>query len=175
VDQSSEPCFRPLRHDDLHLVQRWLSLPHVDAWWHQPLDAAGVRATYGPRIDGSEPTHVFLIEHRGRPIGWIQWYRWADYPKHAALLGAGPDTAGIDLAIGEAELLGRGLGTQAIRVFLDGFVFEDPTIVACVCDPETRNTRSLRAFQKAGFTMVRTAQLPGEPTTREIIRYERRR
>jgi RimJ/RimL family protein N-acetyltransferase len=172
VDQLS---FRPLRLEDLPLMQRWLSMPHVDAWWHEPLDAAGVQAKYAPRIDGSEPTHVFLIEHGAQPIGWIQWYRWADYPKHAALLGADPDMAGIDLALGEARMLGLGLGPQAIRAFLEKVVFQDTTIVACVSDPETRNTRSVRAFEKAGFNVVRTAQLPGERTTREVVRYQRAR
>ena len=70
-------AFRPLRISDLPLLQAWLSLPHVDEWWHEPLDLAGVRAKYLPRIDGTEPTYVFVIERGGGPIGWIQWYRWA--------------------------------------------------------------------------------------------------
>ena len=167
--------FRPLCLDDLPLMQRWLATPHVDEWWHRRLDAVGMQAEYGPRIDGSEPTHVFLIEYGGQPIGWIQWYRWADYSRHAALLGAEPDAAGIDLAIGEAGMLGRALGARAIRAFVETVVFSDPTIVACVSDPETRNTRSVRAFEKAGFDVVRTVQLPGEPSSRQVVRYERDR
>jgi aminoglycoside 6'-N-acetyltransferase len=166
--------FRPLRRDDLPLLQRWLSMPHVDDWWHEPLDAAGVEAKYGPRIDGSEPTHVFLIEHGDRPIGWIQWYRWADYSQHATLLGAEAEAAGIDLAIGEAVMLGLGLGPRAIRAFVESVVFGDPAIVACVSDPQTDNTRSVRAFEKAGFHVVRTVELPGEPATRQVVRYDRR-
>jgi RimJ/RimL family protein N-acetyltransferase len=85
---NTEPIsFRPMRHTDLPLLQRWLQLPHVNAWWHEPLDLAGVVAKYGPRIDGVEPTHMFVIEHELRAIGWIQWYRWRDYPAHAARLG----------------------------------------------------------------------------------------
>jgi RimJ/RimL family protein N-acetyltransferase len=163
-------AFRPLRRDDLPLLQRWLALPHIDAWWHQPLDRDGLEATYGPRIDGTEPTHVFVIEYRGRTIGWIQWYRWADYPDHAARLGAELDTAGIDLAIGELDLIGRGLGALAIGAFLERVVFVDPAITGCVCDPETRNRRSIRAFEKAGFTRERTVRLPGESVTREVVR-----
>jgi hypothetical protein len=40
---------------------------------------ASVEAKYGQRVDGAEPTHVFAIEQELRPIGWIQWYLWADY------------------------------------------------------------------------------------------------
>jgi len=167
--------FRPLRLGDLPLLQRWLSMPHIDEWWHQPLDAAGVQAKYAPCIDGSEPTRVFLMEYRGQPIGWIQWYRWADYPRHAGLLGAEPEAAGVDLAIGEVRMLGRGLGPHAIRLFMNQVVFSDPAITACVSDPETRNTRSVRAFEKAGFQVIRTVQLPEEPSTRKIVRCERRR
>jgi aminoglycoside 6'-N-acetyltransferase len=150
-------------------------MPHVDDWWHESLDLAGVHAKYLPRIDGTEPTHVFVIEHGGRPIGWIQWYRWADYSEHAALLGAEPEAAGIDLAIGETEMIGLGLGSSAIRAFVECVVFTDPAITACISDPETRNGRSLRAFEKAGFGVVRTVQLPGESVTRHVVRRDRPR
>jgi hypothetical protein len=42
---------------------------------------------------------MFVIEQEARPIGWIQWYLWCDYPEHASQL-AEPGLAGIDLAIG---------------------------------------------------------------------------
>ena len=57
---------------------------------------------------GSEPIHVYLIQSEGVPIGWIQWYRWRDFPEHAIQVGADPMSAGIDLAIGEIEMTGRG-------------------------------------------------------------------
>jgi RimJ/RimL family protein N-acetyltransferase len=150
--------FRALERKDLQLVHRWLSEPHVRAWWHQDLDFAAVRAKYEPRIDRTEPTRVFIIEQRARPIGWIQWYRWRDYPEHAARLGADPSTAGIDLALGEHEMLGLGLGSRAVRYFVRGTVFADPAITACVTDPEERNFRSVRAFEKAGFERIATVQ-----------------
>lgn len=164
--------FRPLHIDDLPLMHRWLATPHVNVWWHERLDLDGVRAKYMPGIEGVEPTHVFIIEC-ARPIGWIQWYRWADYPKHAALVGAEPETAGIDLAIGEATALGRGLGSRAIRAFVESVVFAHPQITACISDPETANRRSLRAFENAGFVVRRTVQHPGESVTRCIVRRDR--
>jgi aminoglycoside 6'-N-acetyltransferase len=170
---TSDIAFRPLRRDDFGLLQRWLSLPHVEAWWHQPPGLVSLEARYGPRVDGRDPTHVFMIEYRGRAIGWIQWYRWRDYPDHAALLGAEPDTAGIDLAIGELDLIGRGLGSLAIDAFLTRVVFVDPAITGCLSDPETENTRSIRAFEKAGFIRERTVRLPDESVTREVVRRNR--
>src|SRR5215475_10946901 len=75
--------FRPLERSDFRLLQEWLAAPHVAVWWKECLDLASVEAKYGPRVDGTEPTHVFVVEQEGRPIGWIQWYLWADYPEHA--------------------------------------------------------------------------------------------
>jgi RimJ/RimL family protein N-acetyltransferase len=72
-------------------------------------------------------------------------------------------------------MIGLGLGSRAIRAFIDSVVFIDPAITACVSDPETRNGRSLRAFEKAGFAGVRTVQLPGESVTRQIMRCDRPR
>jgi RimJ/RimL family protein N-acetyltransferase len=162
--------FRALERSDFPLLQRWLSEPHVDAWWHEPLDLAGLEQKYGPRIDRIEPTRVFIIEHETQPIGWIQWYRWSDYPKHAAQLEAEPSAAGIDLSIGEASLVGKGIGSSAIRQFALNVVSAVPGITAIRADPEERNGRSCRAFEKAGFTSVKTVELEGESFRRRVMR-----
>jgi len=162
--------FRALERADFPLLQRWLSEPHVDAWWHEPLNLVGLEQKYGPRIDGIEPTHVFIIQHESSPIGWIQWYRWSDYPKHAAQLEADSNTAGIDLSIGEVSLIGIGIGSTAIREFILNVVSAEPCITAIVTDPEERNGRSCRAFEKAGFIPVRTVELEGENVRRRIMR-----
>ena len=174
MHDTEQISFRPMQHSDLPLLQRWLSRPHVDAWLHQVLDSAGVEAKYGPCIDGAEPTHMLVIEHVRRSIGWIQWYRWSDYRDHAAQLGAELTTAGFDLAIGEVEMLGRGIGSAALRLFVERVVFADAAIGACICDPEERNTRSLRAFEKAGFKVERTIRLEGESHDRRVVRLDRR-
>lgn len=145
----------------------------MDAWWHERLDLAGVEAKYGPRVDGAEPTHVFVIEQAARPIGWIQWYLWSDYPKHALQLGAEPSSAGIDLAIGEPAMTGLGLGPVVIREFLRRVIFADPGISAVVTDPQEGNLRSLGAFRKAGFTETITVQLAAENFKRRVVRLAR--
>lgn len=143
------------------------------AWWHERLDLAGVDAKYGPRVDGAEPTHVFVIEHDGRPVGWIQWYRWCDYPEHALQLGAELTSAGIDLAIGDLATTGLGWGAVAIREFLRQIVFADRSVGAVIADPEEGNLRSLRAFEKAGFRVMNTTQLLGENFKRRVVRMDR--
>ena len=165
--------FRPLNRSDFPLLQEWLSAPHVAVWWHEPLDLASVEVKYGPRVDGAEPTHVFVIEHGGRPVGWIQWYLWLDYPEHALQLRAELGSAGIDLAIGELAMTGLGLGPVAIREFLRQIVFRDRSVSAVITDPEEGNLRSLRAFEKAGFAVTNTVQLAGENFKRRVVRMDR--
>ncbi len=67
--------FRPLAHDDLELMQRWLNDDFVARWWPGWPRLEQVRAKYAPRIAGSDPTKCFIIELDGRPIGFIQCYR----------------------------------------------------------------------------------------------------
>jgi len=134
------------------------------------MDLAGVELKYGPRVDGAEPTRVFMIERSGRPIGWVQWYLWSGYPEHARQLSAEPASAGIDLAIGEHAMTGLGLGPIAIREFLERIVFADPRVAVVIADPEEANLRSLRAFEKAGFIVTDTVRLSGENFNRRVVR-----
>jgi aminoglycoside 6'-N-acetyltransferase len=162
--------FRPLERSDFPLLQEWLAAPHVAAWWDERNDLPVVEAKYGPRVDGAEPTKVFVIEQECKPIGWIQWYLWADYPEHAQQLGAEPGSAGIDLAIGDPKMAGLGLGPVIIREFLNQFVFTNSSICSVVADPEESNLRSLHAFGKAGFNVVNTVQLASEGFRRRVVR-----
>jgi len=161
--------FRPLERAHFLLLRRWLLEPHVSAWWHETPDLAGIEAKYGPRIDGIEPTHMLVIENHHQPVGWIQWYRWADYPDHAGKLGAGTDAAGIDLAIGEPDMIGTGLGPAAIRACLDHIASIDAGIRTVITDPDDSNLRSVRAFLKAGFRTTAVVQLLGEDCTRRVM------
>jgi aminoglycoside 6'-N-acetyltransferase len=165
--------FRPIERSDFPLLQNWLAAPHVAVWWNEPFDLASLEAKYGPRIDGSEAIHVYLIQFEDVPIGWIQWYRWRDFPKHAIRLGADHRSAGIDLAIGEVEMTGRGLGPAAIREFGTNFIFASGDLDAIVADPSVSNLYSVSAFKKAGFKLVSTVQLVDEAFERHVVRLDR--
>jgi RimJ/RimL family protein N-acetyltransferase len=108
-----------------------------------------------------------------RPLGWIQWYRWRDFPQHGIRLGADTCSAGIDLAIGEMDMTGRGLGPTVIREFGANYIFLNGDVCAIVADPATSNLRSVRAFKKAGFKIVNTVQLVDEAFERHVVRLDR--
>jgi len=154
-------------------MQRWLAAPHVAVWWNEPFDLASLEAKYGPRIDGSEPVYVYVIQFGGVPIGWIQWYRWRDFPEHAIRLGADDRSAGIDLAIGEVEMTGRGLGPAVIREFGTNYIFVNSDLGSIVADPSVRNLHSVSAFKKAGFSVASTVQLVDEAFERLVVRLDR--
>lgn len=123
------------------------------------LDA--VRKKYLPRIAGEDATPYVIC--RGRtPIGYIQ-----TYPLHPGAWGLSgvEGGAGLDLFIGEAPLLHRGLGPEILRQFIGEIVFRDPAVRACFIDPSTRNRIAIRAFEKAGFRCLADAVDPetGEP------------
>ena len=165
--------FRPLRADDLGLVHDWVGREHVRRWWGAPPSYDVLVAEYLPAIEGREPTDLYAILGDGRPVGLIQTYLAADYPEHAAVVSAGDEAAGLDLLIGEAALVGRGLGSRVIRAFTASIVFGRAETRTCVADPDVRNVASIRAFEKAGFTRVRDYLDPNDGEWHALVRADR--
>jgi len=159
--------FRPLGFDDLSLVQRWRSSPHVLRWW--PLDDTSIeviRATYVPRIEGRHPCRCYIIQIDGTRVGLIQTYLFSDVPQYAAQLESPASVAGtaggagVDIFIGEKSYLHQGWGPLVLRSFLPQHVFQDESTVCCTVDPDPANTTAIRAYEKAGFSFLRVVQHP---------------
>lgn len=167
---------RAMTTADLPLMCRWLSAAHVHQWWHDSAEPAAVSAHYLPDIEGTEPSHPLIVEVPAGPIGFGQWYRWADYPDYGSQLDAGPDEAGLDYLIGEPEYCGRGLGTRLIAQLIRHIREQDPTVGGVVVDPEAANTASRRVLEKNGLRLV-TIKLvldPDSPPTGPSAIYRRR-
>jgi len=160
---------QPLREEDLPLVRGWLGREHVRRWWRDSVDEA-----IDKRRQGIEEgrTDQYLIVVDARPAGLIQTYLVADSPEWEELVGAEPGLAGVDLLIGEEELVGRGLGREVLRAFAREVVFARPETSACVATVEESNRRSWRAFEKAGFRHVGDIEEEGVP--HRLLRLERR-
>lgn len=144
--------FRRLTRADLADLVRWQAEPHVARWWDG--DTGTVEAAerrYGARIDGTDPTRLWVLEVSGRSVGWVQDYRIGDHPEYAILTGA-PDAVGFDYAVGEPAWEGRGVGTRALWVFLRDVVRPRyPEAVTFFAAPDHRNAASLRVLAKLGF------------------------
>ncbi len=122
-------------------------------------------------IEGRRLTAQYLIVLAGRPVGMIQTYLVSDHPEWEEIVRAGPHAAGVDLMIGEADLVGRGLGPTVLEQFTREVVFADPAVVAVVATVEERNRRSWCAFEKAGFRHVRDVEEEGLP--HRLLRLDR--
>ncbi len=147
--------FRPLTAGDLPLLYEWLQREHVQRWWTDRETYDEVVQHYLPQIEGSEPTDPYLILLADRAAGFIQTYRVSDHSEYRDLVNVEDGVAGVDLFVAEPELTGRGFGSEALQSFVRGIVFSDPEIHACIADPDAENVASLRAFEKAGFRIVR--------------------
>ncbi|HET7035499.1 MAG TPA: GNAT family N-acetyltransferase [Thermomicrobiaceae bacterium] len=164
--------FQPLGEDDLPRLHGWLGREHVARWWGEPPDMQKVRDEYLPMIRGEEATEGYLIRLDGRPIGFIQTYRVADWPSFWPEVDE-MDAAGMDLLIGEPELIGQGHGPRIIRAFVETVVFARPGVRACWADPDARNRRSVRAFEKAGFRVMRDVWAEDAQATERLVRLGR--
>lgn len=159
---SGKIAFERLKTSDLPLMHRWLNAPHVSWWYGEGSTYREIEEEYAPCIEGREPTEPYLILYDGLPIGYIQTYRIPAYPEYARLVQV-EDSAGVDLFIGEAEYLRRGLGPHVLRLFLAEVVFANDDVEVCVIGPESKNVAAIRAYEKAGFRYFKTIQVPGEP------------
>ena len=165
--------FRGLRPSDLGLMHRWLNAPHVRRWWYDEGPSyQEIEAQYLPRIEGRDTTRPFVILYEDKPIGYIQSYPVSDDEEYAGLVDA-EDLAGVDLFIGEAEYLYRGLGRYIVLGFLSEHVFSDPGIGVCVIGPEPKNAVAIRVYEKAGFRYFKEIQVPGEPEPEYLMKLTR--
>ena len=162
--------FRSLDRGDLPLMHRWLHTPHVVEWWpDEALTLDEITAKYAPRIDGKEDVRCFVIVHDERPIGYIHEYPVAG-SEYVQDIADAECVAGIDLFIGEMEFHHRGLGASIIRQFLNDVVFVDPAVETCIIDPSVSNRGAIRAYEKAGFSFLKTVTEDDESEAHYLMR-----
>lgn len=154
---------------DLPLVHEWRLRPHVERWWTRRETYEEIVEHYLPAIEGEKPTDLYIALLDEQPICFIQTYLLSDYPHDAALVGADEGVAGVDLFIGDEALTGKGLGSEILRRFVDEVVFAVPTTRSCLADPDVRNIASIRAFEKAGFRVVKEFVDPKDEQTHVLV------
>jgi len=148
--------FRPIELSDVPQIVRWLRDEDVARWWWDVAEKTDEDLTSEYSNKAHDPrTARYVITVDGAGIGIIQAAVLANYPETAAEVGI-PNAAGVDVYIGESEWRDRGVGTLAIRQFVNEIVFAIPGVEICTVDPEPENTRAIRAYEKAGFRYVWT-------------------
>lgn len=125
--------FHTLSMEHINLLHKWMQEPHVLQWWGEgkswslsETKEKYASYTHGYKIQqGTKKSiHPFIIEFEKRPIGFIQFYRAADFPRDGFNVeniwqNQGLSLAAIDFYIGEPDCIGVGIGPQALRSFLN--------------------------------------------------------
>lgn len=139
-----------LRHatsQDLTLLQHWDTQPHVIAAGGED-DRVDWPAELSRQVSWQE---ILVAEFDGRPIGVIQIIDPREEESH--YWGEiETNLKAIDIWIGEAQDLGRGLGTKMMACALDR-CFAAATTKAVVIDPLASNEGAIRFYQRFGFQL----------------------
>jgi aminoglycoside 6'-N-acetyltransferase len=147
--------FRPMTAADLPRLRRWLALPHVREWWGDPEEQYTL-----VRGDLDEPAmDQYIVSTAGHSFAYLQCYDLTEWNTGLGLQPQG--TRGIDLFIGEPDMIERGHGSALIRAFADQRLRQGAPRM--VTDPDPANLRAVRAYEKAGFEKVRMVETPDGP------------
>jgi RimJ/RimL family protein N-acetyltransferase len=144
VEEVRLDAFDPQR--DADLVSAWMRAPHVSRWWGDPVK------TLGEVLERPDAGGDALIVADEVPVGYIRWQR----PTRAELDEAGlqevPDetTIDIDIAIGEPDYIGIGVGSRAIGLLVNDLA-ADGSIRTIILATSVDNVVAVRAYEKAGF------------------------
>lgn len=144
--------FRPVQRDDLEMLGDWLARPHCRKWWGEPeIELGYIR----DMLDGRDTTRPYIFQLDGADAGYIQvWFvgdhldpEWVAKESWLAELPEG--SVGVDISIGDADQLSKGLGSAALTAFVERLRAEGHSRI--IIDPDPANLRAVRAYQKAGF------------------------
>lgn len=139
---------RPATVADLDTLRRWDEAPHVVASdpnddWHWDVE---LRRT--PRW-----REQFVAELQGAPVGFVQVIDPREEDSHYWGDEVPPNLRAVDIWIGDARRLGRGYGTQVMRLVL-ARCFATAAVDAVIVDPLARNDRAHRFYERLGFRRV---------------------
>jgi RimJ/RimL family protein N-acetyltransferase len=144
--------FRPFVADDIPLLHKWLNTPHVSRWWSiepgiKNPTLEQVRNKWMRRIEKKEQTNCYIVLLDMISTAYIQWYMVSDFTDSMSLVSKSDNLAGIDVFIGEANYLHKGLGPVFISKFIKDIIFSIPEIQSCMIDPEIENAAAIRAYE----------------------------
>lgn len=144
---NSKVILREAQLSDVPILEYWDQQQHVidsdpdDEWeWEKEL---AVNPFWRTQL---------MAELNGEPIGFIQiidpfqeeTHYWGE---------VAPNLRAIDIWIGEEKNLGKGYGTQMMRMAIE-YCFSDPKVTKILIDPLASNTKAHRFYERLGFKFV---------------------
>jgi aminoglycoside 6'-N-acetyltransferase len=138
--------------EDLPLLKYWDKKPHVvfatgggseeeDDWMEEQLKHP------------SKHVWIYIAQLEDQPIGVLQIIDPANEETHYWGEYATQNQRAIDIWIGEEDNLGKGYGTQMMKIGI-AICFEKPEVTEILIDPLSINKRAIKFYQKMGFVFV---------------------
>ncbi|WP_224268757.1 GNAT family N-acetyltransferase [Haloprofundus salinisoli] len=157
---------------DLGRLHRWLNSEHVLPYWRLNHSLPRFRAALDEKLADDHLTpYVGSLDHV--PMSYFERYWAADDPL-AAHYDAEPADQGIHLLIGPPEYLGHGYAPALLRA-MTALAFRHPETDRVVAEPDARNERAIRVFERCGYEPVREFEFPEEEKTALLVVCERDR
>ena len=140
--------------DDYSKMREWCSREHVkDTYSETEKSYEEIVEKYSVRTRGETDITPAFIVYKGRDIGYIQFYPVDEEEymlKGRYSLDGYEDPYGIDVFIGEEELIGKGIGSKAVEMLSDYLLYKAGADIVLI-DPAADNKRAVAAYKKAGF------------------------
>ena len=143
--------FQPVDQAHRSLVHHWLKQPHVAKWFY----GQGLQNTLNHLDDflkGSSSGQYWIGFDQEHPFAFLitsvvekpndELTKWCTKEGKAITL---------DLLIGEADYLGKGLSHIVIQEFL---LSQFPNVAEVLIDPEATNSHAIHIYKKVGFTVL---------------------
>lgn len=133
---------RPMAAEEASHLARWFSdeefQRHQWGSWNGPMSLDDAREFHA-RFAG-EDSGLFAIEHEGAVVGFANFRR----------LNVRHGNADIGIGIGEKELWGKGLGTEALGLLV-GYLLGERGLHRIRLHVAATNDRAIASYRKAGF------------------------
>ena len=146
---------RLMHSNDFEVMVKWLNDEQVLEYYEEPpSDIERVIKKYGPRVEGKHYVTPCIIEHKEKPIGYIQYYEIQEGELKRYGYITNPKIYGIDQFIGDTQLWGKGIGTSIILMMLNYLsIIKNASRV--VLEVKKDNGRAISSYKKCGFREIK--------------------
>ncbi|WP_433958723.1 GNAT family N-acetyltransferase [Cytobacillus horneckiae] len=144
---------RKLNDNDKHFLVKWLSDSSVLEYYEGRDNAFDLAKVNNVFFDCEEDEVKCIVELERKAIGYVQFYKIDKITKENFGYSFG-NIYGMDQFIGETEYWNRGVGTLLVSSVVS-FLYEYEKADKVIMDPQVRNLRALRCYEKCGFKKVK--------------------
>lgn len=140
---------RSFADDDMEIFKKWLSTPHVSAWYHDTQDWID---EVEKRHDEYKWINHYIVMCDEKPVGFCQYYEYklSGEEWHGDIELEG--TYSIDYLIGEADYLKKGIGRRIVLELIL-LIRRENNAKRIIVQPEADNSASCATLSSAGFTL----------------------